>query len=771
MINRLNIIPLGKPIKCKRLCYYSSMKEKIKNEKDDSIINYKMILGIKKISIGNLSSLCRDFHNIFRVNKYELTNYTNDILPFIKFMRTSEIVMILHHYSFINYNNTSFYDAIWKQALHILLNDIDCKELALVIYSMGKIKYTNKEMLLFFKKEIKKWNNRFSGRDCSLILKGLSNLNFNDTDIYNIIINRILEISDQLNLLDICIILNTYSKYKNINIQIFEVLLNKLLTFYSDMNEQCIGSILWSISNANIKSEKYFSLLTLRLRLLMHKRLLKEGVINESTNVLDDAFNVNSASYNDTNYGNSTTGNSTPDNSSAHKNDYSKTNKTQNESNYQHYNNNKICQTNTLSNNVSKEKHISSDRVFSKKPLSFIKNKDKDKGNKNECTYDDVDSMKVHDDIDDMKVHLSYNNGSYKYENIIPSIIYAYGKQKTYLKYNINIDKNLYNYIINSYNNVPNCIHTNPTEVVYIYDISKKALKNSHLSNKVNNNNNNNNNNRAITEYTNRVKNLKNKKYYKDIIYIINNYCIYFIKKVHYNDIKNVLYGITKIEMPVNKQLYDTIFELITTYVNKNLYKNYEIINLTRSLSLLPNVKNDIWLNIINCYKDNFITMASVKNNSYLFYIFSFVKNTLKINTDFDLLLIQHINKKVSHIVKDDIIYLIKGLTNLNLYNNELVINITNYIQKNNTLFNLIDVAYILKYYTIMDLRNVNIFSSLALTIKKNNTKNNYTTVSAIAKLYLQMDIYPKVIEDILMQEKALSEKNYKIEEIYCDEE
>lgn len=128
-------------------CFHKG-KEKMENE-ENSIINYRMILGLKKIDINNLSSLCRDFHNIFRINKYELLKYAHDILPFVKYLRTSEIVMILHHYSFINYTNVHFYNNVWLQ-IKDKLHDMDCKELALIIYSMGKIKYTNKDMIVFF---------------------------------------------------------------------------------------------------------------------------------------------------------------------------------------------------------------------------------------------------------------------------------------------------------------------------------------------------------------------------------------------------------------------------------------------------------------------------------------------------------------------------------------------------------------------------------------------------------------------------------------------
>ncbi|CRG99652.1 conserved Plasmodium protein, unknown function [Plasmodium relictum] len=692
-------------------------------EKENSIINYKMILGLKKIEISNLSSLCRDFHNIFRIDKYQLLKYTNEILPFIKYLRTSEIVMILHHYSFINYNNFNFYNNIWNQIINKLY-DIDCKELALIIYSMGKIKYINKDMILFFENEIKKWIHKFSGRDCSLILKGMKNLNYNNDEVYELVHERILKIYDDLNILDICIILNTHSKHKNVNLRLFEILLNKSLTYFSVINEQCIGSILWSISNASIKAEKYFSLLGLKLRLLMYEKLLKDKKVKEN----NDSVNENIVN-----------------NKNSSKEDLCFSNKEKIEMN---------------SNNIY-QKHLDSEDVSDE--INYKKTNERNTNNLNcnnnnfQNNLNDIEnnSSNSTDGLDDFNLQISSHN-TCKYENLLPSIIYSYGKQRTYLKYNINIDKNLYNDIINSYNveYEPNIA---PVETVYLFDISRKILKEKNVFNNAN-------------DKKNKLKKYQNKKYYQDIIYIINNYLNFFLKEIHYNDLKNVLFGMAKIEMPVNKNLLNNIFELIIIYINKNLYKCYEIINLSRSLSLIPHVNSNIWTILLDSYKDNFLSNTHVKNNSYLFYIFSFVKKNLN-NYNFDSYLIEHINKKINNINKDDVIYLIKGLINLNYYHNELINNVSKYIEKNYEIFNLIDIVYILKYFTLMNLRNITIFNLFAKTIKKKNIKYNYELISTIASFYLEMDVYPKVIEDILIAEKRNNEKCYKTEEIQCDEE
>ncbi|CAD2098032.1 conserved Plasmodium protein, unknown function [Plasmodium vinckei lentum] len=696
---------------------------KIKNNNsiannDNSIINYKMILGIKKIEISNLSSLCRDFHNIFRINKYGLLKYTNDILPFIKYLRTSEIVMILHHYAHINYNNINFYNNLWNQIIDKLY-DIDCKELALIIYSMGKIKYlNNKDMILLFESEIKKWVNKLSGRDCSLILKGLNNLNYNNNNIYSIIYDRILSIADDLNLLDICIILNTHSKSKNININMFEILLNKSLSFYSFLNEQCIASLLWSISNASIKSEKYFSLLALKLRLLMHEKLIQNSEVDQGKISNHDLQNG--------------------DIKRDEIRDKAEINKPNNGKILERDNQGKI----TNDNNSYQIKN-NNDTFFENYNDVISESQ----------SYDNEDKQ----DGDNLK-NLNYEismSSSCKYENLIPSIIYSFGKQRTYLKNNINIDKKLYNHIINSYN-AQNCINNSPVDTVYIFDTSKDFLRDKNVFN---------NNDKNKTK----LKKYQNKKYYEHIIFIINNYLTYFINNVHYNDLKNVLFGIAKIEMFVDKKLLNNIFELIILHVKNNMYKSYEIINLSRSISLLPHVPTNIWIDIFEFYKNKFVSNTSVKNNCYLFYIFSFIKKKLN-NYNLDLCLIEHINKKIGSIDEDDVINLIKALINLNYYNNELVNNISNYIEKNYTAFNLIDIVYILKYFTSMDLRNTNIFSLFALTVKKNNTKHNYAIISTISSFYLQMNIFPKAIEDILLQEKKSSEVCFKTEEIICDE-
>ncbi|SCM24389.1 conserved Plasmodium protein, unknown function [Plasmodium chabaudi chabaudi] len=699
---------------------------KIKNNNsiansDNSIINYKMILGIKKIEISNLSSLCRDFHNIFRINKYGLLKYTNDILPFIKYLRTSEIVMILHHYAHINYNNINFYNNIWNQIIDKLY-DIDCKELALIIYSMGKIKYlNNKDMILLFESEIKKWVTKLSGRDCSLILKGLNNLNYNNNNIYSIIYDRILSIADNLNLLDICIILNTHSKSKNININMFEILLNKSLSFYSFLNEQCIASLLWSLSNASIKSEKYFSLLALKLRLLMHKKLIQNCDIDQGKKANHDLQNGDI-----------------------------KRDGAQDQSKVNEPNNDKILERDSqgkiTNDNNSYQMKNNNDTFFENYNDVISESQSYD----NEDSEDKQDG----DNLKNLNYEISMSS-SCKYENLIPSIIYSFGKQRTYLKNNINIDKKLYNHIINSYN-AQNCINSSPVDTVYIFDTSKDFLRDKNVFN-------NNDKNRA------KLKKYQNKKYYEHIIFIINNYLTYFINNVHYNDLKNVLFGIAKIEMFVDKKLLNTIFELITVHVKNNLYKSYEIINLSRSLSLLPHVPTNIWIDIFEFYKNKFVSNTSVKNNCYLFYIFSFIKKKLN-DYNLDLCLIENINKKIASIDEDDVINLIKALINFNYYNNELVNNISNYIEKNYTAFNLIDIVYILKYFTSMDLRNTNIFSLFALTIKKNNTKHNYPIISTISSFYLQMNIFPKAIEDILLQEKKSRDVCFKTEEIMCDE-
>ncbi|CRG94158.1 conserved Plasmodium protein, unknown function [Plasmodium gallinaceum] len=692
--------------------------------KENSIINYKMILGLKKIEISNLSSLCRDFHNIFRIDKYQLLKYTNEILPFIKFMRTSEIVMILHHYSFINYNNFNFYNSIWNQIINRLY-DIDCKELALIIYSMGKIKYINKDMILFFENEIKKWINKFSGRDCSLILKGMKNLNYNNDEIYELLHERILNISDDLNILDICIILNTHSKYKNVNLNLFEILLNKSLTYFSVINEQCIGSILWSISNANIKAEKYFSLLGLKLRSLMYEKLVKNKKIKENNEIVGENINNSKKSSKED----------------------------------MHIINNEKIELNSNNNN-NNQKYLDNEDVSNVINYKKTKRNTNDLSANNDNIQNNLNAIENNlnnnsDDLDDLNLEISSHN-SCKYSNLLPSIIYSYGKQRTYLKYNINIDKNLYNDIINSYN-VEHELNVAPVETVYLYDISKKMIKEKNVFNNAN-------------DKKNKLKKFQNKKYYQDIIYIINNYLTFFLNEVHYNDLKNILFGIAKIEMPVNKKLLSDIFELIITYVNQNMYKHYEIINLSRSLSLIPHVNSNIWKILLENYKNNFLSSTHVKNNSYLFYIFSFIKNNLN-NYNFDSYLIEHINKKINSINKDDIIYLIKGLINLNYYHNELVNNISKYIEKNYENFNLIDIVYILKYFTLMNLRNTNIFSLFAKTIKKKNIKCNFELISTVASFYLEMNIFPKIIEDILIDEKRKNEKSYKTEEIQCDEE
>ncbi|GAW80522.1 hypothetical protein, conserved [Plasmodium gonderi] len=712
----------------KRL-YCQAAEKSIKEDKTDSIINYKMVLGLKKIDISNLSSLCRDFHNIFRIDKYQLLKYTNDILPFVKYLRTSEIVMILHHYAFINYHNFHFYDNVWNQIID-KLHDIDCKELALIIYSMGKIKYVNNDMISFFEKEIKNWVTRFTGRDCSLILKGMKCLNYNNEQIYSLIYDRILAISDNLNILDICIILNTHSKSKNINLHLFETLLQKSLTFYSVLNEQCIGSLLWSVSNANIKSEKYFSLLALRLRLLMHAKYVKEGKLVQS-----DSFGEH-------------------------------------------------CSNET--NIISPDRNVRSDnKLPDESKKGFLKNENhiNDRISSDDMNYEDekINSsgnlVNLEDDLienniepegrsmaNDISNHLDNLNfrltspTACKYENVIPSIIYSYGKQKTYMKHNIYVDKNLYNHIVNSYN-VECGINNSPQETVYLFDISRKFLKDKNIFDNIKDN-----------HKKNKLRKYQNKKFYQDIIYIINNYLPFFLSNIHYNDLKNVLFGIAKIEMSLNKKVLNDIFELIVIYVKRNLYKSYEIINLSRSLSLLPHVKPDLWICILDCYKNNFISNTSVKNNCYLFYIFSFVKKGLG-NSNFHLHLIQHINEKVTHFCKDDIIHLIKGLINLHYYHNELVKNISNFVQKNYELFNLIDIVYILKYFTSMSLRDENVFSLFALTIKKHNTRCNYEVISTIASFYLEMDITPKAIKDILMEERKSREKIFTTEEIHCDDE
>ncbi|SCN12134.1 conserved Plasmodium protein, unknown function [Plasmodium malariae] len=777
---------------------YSSVAERISKE-DDSIINYKMVLGLKRIDIFNLSSLCRDFHNIFRIDKYQLLKYANDILPYVKYLRTSEIVMILHHYTFINYNNHQFYNTLWTQIIN-KLHDMDCKELALIIYSMGKIKYMNKEMILFFEKEIKKWASKLTGRDCSLILKGMKNLNYDNEQIFSLIYERILNITDQLNLLDICIILNTHSKCKNINIRVFEILLNKSLTFYSSFNEQCIGSILWSISNANIKAEKYFALLSLRLRLLMHKKLLREGHIRgqedttgahgKSDNSISRVSSDNSISSGSrVSSDNSISSGSrvSSDNSISSGSRVSSPNCTHNEDS-DSYDNSSLTVSSQKGNteksesgmyygnnkNNLRDKIVSSDKAKCT-DINNVNSGTVSSGHASRSTCEEyVKDEMLEDNLsedtnilcdnteDTNNLNFQINpNSRCKYENVIPSIIYSYGKQRTYMKHHINFDKSLYNYIMNSYN-IEEGINNAPLDTLYIYDISRKILKNNNIFN--NNANEKNKKNNKIVKYHTK------KNYYKDIIYIINNYLIFFLNKVHYNDLKNVLYGIAKIEMSINKKLYHNIFELVIIYVKQNMYKSYELINLSRSLSLLPHVKEDVWKCVLDYYKNNFLSNTSVKNNSYLFYIVSFVKK-LQNNSNFHLYLIEHINKKAPTISKDDVIHIIRGLINLHYYHNDLVNNVSIFIEKNYQCFNLIDIVYILKYFTSMKFRHVNIFSLFALTVQKNNITCNYSIISTIASFYLQMDIFPKAIEDVLLQEKKNSERNFKTEEIYCDEE
>ncbi|GAB66036.1 hypothetical protein PCYB_081970 [Plasmodium cynomolgi strain B] len=658
-----------------------------------SIINYKMVLGLKKVEINNLSSMCRDFHNIFRIDKHQLVKYTNDILPFVRYLRTSEIVMILHHYAFICYHNVHFYDSVWSQAIN-RLHDIDCKELALIIYSMGKIKYTNKDMLSFFEKEIKKWVNKFTGRDCSLILKGLKCLNYNNEEIYSLIYNRILAISDNLNILDICIILNTHSKSKNINLNLFETLLDKSLTFYSVLNEQCIGSLLWSVSHANIKAEKYFALLGLRLRMLMHEKFVKEGKLPQKDPFEEDISRGGKKCREDKPARESK--NECPQRGVHQMNGAP----TSDDINYQ---------DSQTSRNGSIDDYNYD---------LFENNSGSDNGN---------ESSDMSDHIDDWNFRLS-SHTLCKYENVIPSIIYSFGKQKTYMKHNIYVDRNLYNHILNSYS-VEHSINSSPQESVYLFDISRKILKDKHIFDNPNDG-----------QKKNKLRKYHIKKYYQDIIYIVNNYLPFFLCNIHYNDLKNVLFGIAKIEMSVNKKLLNDIFELIVRYVKSNLYKNYELINLSRSLSLLPHVKADLWHCIIDCYKNNFMENTSVKNNCYMFYIFSFVWKGLA-STKFQDNLILYICEKTAHLSKEDVIHVIKGLINLNYYHDELVKNVTNYVIKNYESFNLIDIVYILKYFTAMHLRNET------------------------------MDITPRAIEDILLQEKMSKEKNFTTEEIHCDEE
>ncbi|ANQ07807.1 Uncharacterized protein PCOAH_00022500 [Plasmodium coatneyi] len=681
-------------------------------DNSSSIINYKMVLGLKKVEINNLSSMCRDFHNIFRIDKHQLVKYTNDILPFVRYLRTSEIVMILHHYAFICYQNVHFYDSVWSQAIN-RLHDIDCKELALIVYSMGKIKYTNKDMLFFFEKEIKKWVNKFTGRDCSLILKGLKCLNYNNEEIYSLIYNRILAISDNLNILDICIILNTHCKSKNINLNLFETLLDKSLTFYSVLNEQCIGSLLWSVSHANIKAEKYFALLGLRLRMLMHEKFVKEGKLPPKDPFEEDK--PANQSKNESSQGGSKQLNDPPPSDDIN------------------------CEDSQISKN------------------GYITDFNYDLYENNSVSNDGNESSDMSDHLDNWNFRLS-SNTLCKYENVIPSIIYSYGKQKTYMKHNIYVDRNLYNHIINSYS-VEHSINSSPQESVYLFDISRKILKDKHIFANPNEG-----------QKKNKLRKYHIKKYYQDIIYIVNNYLPFFLHNIHYNDLKNLLFGIAKIEMPVNRKLLNDIFELIVQYVKRNLYKNYELINLSRSLSLLPHVKTDLWHCIIDCYKNNFMQNTSVKNNCYMFYIFSFVWKGLA-GTKFQDDLIIYILEKIAHLSKEDVIHLIKGLINLNYYNQHLVNNVTNYVIKNYESFNLIDIVYILKYFTAMHLRDETLFNLFAHTIKKNNTRHNYALISTIASFYLEMDITPKAIEDILLQERMSKEKNFTTEEIHCDEE
>ncbi|SBS87698.1 hypothetical protein, conserved [Plasmodium ovale curtisi] len=755
--------------------FYNNNIEKV-SEEENSIINYKMVLGIKRIEIANLSSLCRDFHNIFRIDKYQLLKYTNDILPFIKYLRTSEIVMILHHYSYINYNNVHFYDIIWNIIINRLY-DIDCKELALIIYSMGKIKYINIQMINFFEKEIKKWLTKFSGRDCSLILKGMKNLNYTNEDIYSIIYQRILHISDDLNILDICIILNTHSKCKNINLHLFEMLLNKSLTFYSILNEQCIGSILWSVSNADIKAEKYFALLALKLRLLMREKLLKEGKIKEESFPFLEEKDTNSINCRVEKEGNPQQGNFRVAHHWDSNTDTNKRSRLNGETTNQCVKNKKSMER----NNISGEINYNDDRI--KKNTQSSENFSEDIF-ENDLPHPGDEKYNSHNacDMDNLNFPVNSNNMC-KYENVIPSIIYAFGKQRTYLKHNINIDKNLYNHIVSSYH-VENSINASPLETVYIFDTSRRIIREKNIFNtnvggkwggvtdSVTDDGSDRGANGGVYASRSGTKPRRNhsRRYYQDVIYIINNYLTYFLHKVHYNDLKNVLFGMAKIEMSVNRKLFNDIFELIIRYVRQNMYKNYEIINLARSVSLLPHVKPVIWICILESYKNNFLSITSVKNNCYLFYIFSFVKKTLH-NCNFDIDLIEQINKKPLTINRDDVIHLIKGLINLSYYHNELVNNISKYIEKNYNSFNLIDIVYILKYYTSMNLRNTQIFSVFAITIKNNYTRCNYSIISTIASFYLQMDIIPHMIEDILLQEQGTRERNFKTEEIRCDDE
>ncbi|KJP86008.1 hypothetical protein AK88_04339 [Plasmodium fragile] len=693
-------------------------------DNSNSIINYKMVLGLKKVEINNLSSMCRDFHNIFRIDKHQLVKYTNDILPFVKYLRTSEIVMILHHYAFICYHNVQFYDSVWSQAIN-RLHDIDCKELALIIYSMGKIKYTNKDMLSFFEKEIKKWVNKFTGRDCSLILKGLKCLNYNNEEIYSLIYNRILAISENLNILDICIILNTHCKSKNINLNLFETLLDKSLTFYSVLNEQCIGSLLWSVSHANIKAEKYFALLGLRLRMLMHEKFVKEGKLPRKDPFEEDIIHP------------------VGQNSGEHK--------TASES----------------KNECTQRGPEQLDGAPASEDINYEDNQMSRNGCIDDLNYDLFEhnngsdnghgSSDMSDHIDNWNFRLS-SHTLCKYENVMPSIIYSYGKQKTYMKHNIYVDRNLYNHILNSYT-VEHSISSSPQETVYLFDKSRKILKDKNIFANANDG-----------QKKNKLRKYHIKKYYQDIIYVVNNYLPFFLCNIHYNDLKNVLFGIVKIEMPVNKKLLNDIFELIAKYVKSNLYKNYELINLSRSLSLLPHVKTDLWYCIIESYKHNFMQNTSVKNNCYMFYIFSFVSKGLA-STKFQDDLIIYILEKIAHLSTEDVIHVIKGLINLNYYHQELVKNVTNYVIKNYEHFNLIDIVYILKYFTAMHLRDETVFSLFSHTIKKNNTRCNYALISTIASFYLEMDITPKAIEDILLQERMSRERNFTTEEIHCDEE
>ncbi|EUD67468.1 hypothetical protein C922_02174 [Plasmodium inui San Antonio 1] len=698
-------------------------------DNSSSIINYKMVLGLKKVEISNLSSMCRDFHNIFRIDKHQLVKYTDDILPFVRYLRTSEIVMILHHYAFICYHNVHFYDSVWSQAIS-RLHDIDCKELALIIYSMGKIKYTNKDMLSFFDKEIKKWVNKFTGRDCSLILKGLKCLNYNSEEIYSLIYNRILAISDNLNILDICIILNTHSKSKNVNLNLFETLLDKSLTFYSVLNEQCIGSLLWSVSHANIKAEKYFALLGLRLRMLMHEKFVKEGKLPRRDPFEEDIPRVGQNCGEDKPASKSKKecpkrGVHQPDGAPA-----------SDDINYE--------DSQTSRNGCIDD--------FNYDVFENDSGSDNGKGSKSESASSDMS-----DHIDNWNFRLS-SHTLCKYENVLPSIIYSYGKQRTYMKHNIYVDRNLYNHILNSYS-AEHSINSSPQESVYLFDISRKILKDKHIFSNPNEG-----------QKRNKLRKYHIKKYYQDIIYIVNNYLPFFLCNIHYNDLKNVLFGIAKIEMPLNKKLLNDIFELIVRYVKSNLYKNYELINLSRSLSLLPHVKADLWYCIVDCYKNNFMENTSVKNNCYMFYVFSFVWKGLA-SKKFQDCLIRYICEKAAHLCKEDVIHVIKGLINLNYYHDELVKNVTNYVIKNYESFNLIDIVYILKYFTAMHLRNETVFSLFSHTIKKNNTRCNYALISTIASFYLEMDITPRAIEDILLQERMSREKNFTTEEIHCDEE